>query len=196
MTNTATTQRGLGPGAILLHNLAKHWWVLLLRGIAAIVFGVLAFAWPGITIASLVILYGAYALVDGLFSIFAAISGGSPAPRWWLAVVGIVGILAGLVAFAMPGMVAIYLVMFIGAWALVSGIFEIIGAIRLRKEIENEWMLILHGILTALFGLVLMAMPITGAVALVWVIGAYAIAAGVIMSALAFRLKGHAGHAA
>lgn len=192
MSNTMTQGRGLGPGAILLHSLAKHWWVLLLRGIAAIVFGVLAFAWPGITIVSLVILYGAYALVDGVFSIIAAISGGTPAPRWWLAIVGVAGILAGIISFAMPGMVAIYLLLFMGAWAIVSGVFEIIGAIRLRKEIDNEWMLILHGVLTVLFGIILVAMPGTGALALIWVIGAYAVAAGVIMVALSFKLKGHA----
>lgn len=192
MSNTMTQGRGLRPGAILLHSLAKHWWVLLLRGIAAIVFGVLAFAWPGITIVSLVILYGAYALVDGVFSIIAAISGGTPAPRWWLAIVGVAGILAGIISFAMPGMVAIYLLLFMGAWAIVSGVFEIIGAIRLRKEIDNEWMLILHGVLTVLFGIILVAMPGTGALALIWVIGAYAVAAGVIMVALSFKLKGHA----
>ena len=192
MTNTNT--HGLGPGAILLHKLAKNWWALALRGVAAIVFGILAFAWPGITIVSLVILYGAYALVDGVFSIFAAIGGGTPAPRWWLAVVGILGILAGLIAFANPVLVGLYLLWFIGAWAIVSGIMEIIGAIRLRKEIDNEWMLILHGVISVLFGIMLFAWPLTSALALIWVIGAYAIAAGVIMIALAFRLKGHVKH--
>lgn len=197
MTNTNVTQgHGLGAGAILLHKLAKNWWALALRGVAAIVFGILAFAWPGITVVSLVILYGAYALVDGVFSIFAAISGGTPAPRWWLAVVGIIGILAGLIAFANPVLVGLYLLIFIGIWAIVSGIFEIIGAIRLRKEIDNEWLLILHGLLSVLFGIVMLVEPVTGALALIWVIGAYAIAAGILMIALAFRLKGHAGHAA
>lgn len=192
MNTNVTNAKGLGAGAILLHNLAKHWWALALRGVAAIVFGVLAFAWPGITIVSLVILYGAYALVDGVFSIFAAIGGGTPAPRWWLAVVGILGVLAGLIAFANPVLVGLYLLWFIGAWAIVSGVMEIIGAIRLRKEIDNEWMLILHGVIGVLFGIMLFAWPVTSAVALIWVIGAYAIAAGVIMIALAFRLKGHA----
>jgi len=197
MTNTNMTQgHGLGAGAILLHKLAKNWWALALRGVAAIVFGILAFAWPGITVVSLVILYGAYALVDGVFSIFAAIGGGTPAPRWWLAVVGIIGILAGLIAFANPVLVGLYLLIFIGIWAIVSGIFEIIGAIRLRKEIDNEWLLILHGILSLLFGIVMLVEPITAALALIWVIGAYAIAAGILMIALAFRLKSHAGHAA
>jgi uncharacterized membrane protein HdeD (DUF308 family) len=192
MTNTNISKgHGLGPGAILLHSLARHWWVLALRGVAAIVFGILAFAWPGITVVSLVILYGAYALVDGAFSIYAAIVGGTPAPRWWLAVVGVIGILAGLIAFANPVLVGIYLLLFIGIWAIVSGVMEIIGAIRLRKEIDNEWLLILHGVLTVLFGIVMVVEPLTAALALIWVIGAYAIAAGVIMIALAFKLKGH-----
>lgn len=195
MNTNVSNAKGLGAGAILLHTLAKNWWALALRGLAAIVFGILAFAWPGITIVSLVILYGAYALVDGVFSIFAAIGGGTPAPRWWLAVVGILGILAGLIAFINPVLVGLYLLWFIGAWAIVSGVFEIIGAIRLRKEIDNEWMLILHGLISVLFGIMLFAWPVTSALALIWVIGAYAIAAGVIMIVLAFRLKGHAGHA-
>ena len=195
MTNNVTNARGLGAGALLLHGLAKHWWVLALRGVAAIVFGVLAFAWPGITILSLVMLYGAYALVDGVFSIFAAVGGGTPAPRWWLAVVGILGILAGLIAFANPVLVGLYLLWFIGAWAIVSGVMEIIGAIRLRKEIDNEWWLILHGLISVLFGIFLFAEPLTSALALIWVIGAYAVAAGVIMIMLAFKLKGHSGHA-
>lgn len=192
MNDNVMSARGLGPGAAILHGLAKNWWALLLRGIAAIVFGVLAFAWPGITILSLVLLYGAYALVDGVLAIIAAIGGGTPAPRWWLAIVGIVGILAGIAAFLFPGLVTLYLLLFIGAWAIVSGVFEIIGAVRLRKEIDNEWMLILHGVLTVLFGVLLIAMPGTGALALIWVIGAYAIAAGVLMVVLAFRLKRHA----
>ena len=192
MNDNLAQAKGLGAGAMILHGLAKNWWALLLRGIASIVFGVLAFAWPGITIVSLVILYGAYALVDGLFSLYAAITGGNgPAPRWWLAVVGVAGVLAGIIAFAAPGVVALWLLLLIGAWAIVSGIFEIVGAIRLRKEIDNEWTLILHGAITVLFGVLLMAMPGAGALAMVWVIGAYAIAGGILLVALAFRLKSH-----
>ena len=141
---------------------------------------------------SLVIVYGAYALVDGLFSIYAAIQGGNTAPRWWLAIVGIAGVLAGIISFVAPGVVGLWLLMLIAAWAIVSGVFEIIGAIRLRKEIDNEWMLILHGVISVLFGAVLFANPASGAVAMIWVIGAYAIAAGIIMSVRAFRLKKHA----
>ena len=193
MNDNVAQARGLGQGALILHGLAKNWWALLLRGLASIVFGVLAFAWPGITIVSLVILYGAYALVDGVLAIYAAIVGGNgPAPRWWLAIVGIAGVLAGLVAFFLPGLTALTLLLLIGAWAIVSGLFEIVGAIRLRKEIDNEWMLILHGAITVLFGVLLMAMPGPGALALIWVIGAYAIAGGILLTVLAFRLKKHA----
>ena len=190
--NDAAHSRGLGQGALILHSLAKNWWALLLRGLASIVFGVLAFAWPGITILSLVLLYGAYAFIDGVFALYAAISGiGGASSRWWLAIVGVAGVLAGLYAFFLPGSAALILLTLIAAWAIVSGVFEIVGAIRLRKEIDNEWMLILHGLLTVLFGVVLFAMPAAGAVAMIWVIGAYAIAAGVILSALAFKLKAH-----
>jgi uncharacterized membrane protein HdeD (DUF308 family) len=190
--NNSTRAGSLGPGALILHSLAKNWWMLLLRGLVSILFGVLAIAWPGITILSLMILYGAYALVDGLFAIFAAVSGNAASHRWWLAVVGIVGVLAGLVAFAWPGLTALALLMLIAAWAIVSGIFEIVGAIRLRKEIDNEWLLILHGVISVLFGLFVWSQPGEGALAIIWVIGAYAIIAGIILCVLAFRLRSHA----
>jgi len=181
------------PQPMLLHGLAKNWWLLLLRGIAAIVFGILAFAWPGITLLSLVILYGAYALVDGVLSIAAAIGGGGGAtPRWWLVVVGLLGIAAGLLTFFWPQITALVLLMFIGAWALIHGVFEIIGAIRLRKEIDNEWMLILSGALSVVFGAAMLVMPGAGALALIWVIGAYSIIFGILFVGFAFRLKKHA----
>lgn len=184
---------GMTPQPMLLHGLAKNWWLLLLRGIAAIVFGILAFAWPGITLLSLVILYGAYALVDGVLAIAAAIGGGGgTTPRWWLIVVGLLGIAAGLLTFFWPQITALVLLMFIGAWALIHGVFEIIGAIRLRKEIDNEWMLILSGALSVVFGAAMLIMPGAGALALIWVIGAYAIIFGILFIGFAFRLKKHA----
>jgi uncharacterized membrane protein HdeD (DUF308 family) len=177
----AANSKGLRPGAVILHALARNWWLLLLRGLVSILFGVLAFIWPGITLLSLVIIYGAYALADGIFAIIAAFRGeGGPAPRWWLVLVGLMGI------------AALTLLMLIGAWALVRGIFEIVGAIRLRKEIDNEWMLILSGIISVLFGAYMLLAPGAGALALIWVIGAYAIIAGVLLVALAFKLRSHA----
>jgi uncharacterized membrane protein HdeD (DUF308 family) len=180
------------PGRPLLHALAKCWWLLLLRGIAAIIFGVLAFVWPGLTLVTLVLLYGAFALVDGILSLVAAFTGGAkPVPTWWLVVVGLLGIAAGIVTFLWPGITAILLVIFIGAWALVHGIFEIIGAIQLRKEIDNEWMLILGGIVSVLFGAVILISPGAGALGLIWAIAAYSIVFGIMFVALALRLRSH-----
>jgi uncharacterized membrane protein HdeD (DUF308 family) len=125
-------------------------------------------------------------------AIISAVTGGTPAPRWWMAVVGVIGILAGIVAFANPGLTALTLLMLIAAWAIVSGIFEIVGAIRLRKEIDNEWLLILHGVISVLFGLFVWLQPGEGALAIIWVIGAYAIIGGIILCVLAFRLRSHA----
>jgi uncharacterized membrane protein HdeD (DUF308 family) len=176
----------------MVHALAKNWWLLLLRGIAAIIFGLLAFAWPGITLLTLILFYGAFALVDGVLAIIAAITGGAPAPRWWLVIVGLLGIAAGLLTFLMPGLSALVLLFFIAGWAIATGVFQIIGAIQLRKEIDNEWLLIVGGIISVLFGIGVMLAPGAGALALVWVIGTYAVIIGVLLVALAFRLKKHA----
>jgi uncharacterized membrane protein HdeD (DUF308 family) len=182
---------GIGLGSAMLHALAKNWWMLLLRGIAAIIFGGLALAWPGMTLLTLVLFYGAYALIDGVLAILAAITGGTLLPRWWLAVVGLLGIAAGLLTFLMPGLTAIVLLYFIAGWAIATGVFQIIGAIKLRKEIDNEWLLILGGIVSVLFGVAMMAAPGAGALALITVIGIYAVIIGVLLVALSFRLKKH-----
>ena len=184
-------QPGVGLGSAMVHALAKNWWLLLLRGIAAIIFGLLAFAWPGLTLLTLILFYGAFALVDGVLAIVAAITGGVPGSRWWLAIVGLLGIAAGLLTFLTPGLTALVLLFFIAGWAIVTGVFEIIGAIKLRKEIDNEWLLILGGIISVLFGVGMMLAPGAGALALVWVISAYSVVMGVLFVALAFRLKKH-----
>ena len=126
----------------------RNWWLEVLRGVAAIIFGILAFAWPGITLLTLVLFWGAFALVDGVLAIAAAVKGGNPMPRWWLAIVGIAGIVAGVLTFLMPGLTALVLLTFIAVWAIVLGVMEIYGAIKLRKEIEGEWFLILNGALS------------------------------------------------
>ncbi|MFZ0093404.1 MAG: HdeD family acid-resistance protein [Pseudolabrys sp.] len=180
-------------GAALLRKLADNWWLLLLRGIAAIVFGVLAFVWPVLTLLTLTFLWGAYAIADGILALWEAIAGqgGHVGSRFWLAIVGIAGIIAGLLAFAWPGVTALVLLMFIAVWAIVTGLFEIWGAIQLRKEIEGEWLLVLSGLLSVAFGVILLARPGIGALAVVWLIGWYAILAGAIYITLAFRLKKH-----
>jgi len=176
---------------LLLRELAENWWLLLLRGIAAIAFGVLAFGWPGLTLLALTLMWGIYAIADGILALWAAIAskGGEMAPRWWLAIVGIAGVVAGLLTFVWPGMTALILLIFIASWAIVIGVLQIWGAIRLRKEIEGEWLLGLSGVLWVAFGVIMFAQPGAGALALIWWIGSFAILAGCVYIALAFQLK-------
>jgi uncharacterized membrane protein HdeD (DUF308 family) len=175
----------------MLHGLAKNWWLILLRGVFAVLFGVLTFVWPQVTLITLVLFYGAYALVDGVLSLAAAITGGAPAPRWWLAVVGLLGIGAGLVTLFLPGMTALVLLYFIAFWAIAIGVMQVVGAIRLRKEIDNEWWLAAAGVISFLFGLLLIVQPGAGALALIFSIGIFAVLEGVALIAFAFRLRRH-----
>jgi uncharacterized membrane protein HdeD (DUF308 family) len=177
-------------GAHGLHLISRNWWLVLLRGIVSIAFGILAFVWPGPTVLALTLLFGAYALADGVLALIAAVSGSDRStPAWWLVLVGLLGIAAGLIAFFWPGKTAFALIIMIGAWALTIGIFEIVGAIRLRHEIDDEWWLILTGIFSVLFGLAVLLRPGAGALAIVWLIAAYAIVAGILMVAFSFRLR-------
>ena len=172
--------------------LAQFWWALALRGAAGILFGILAFVMPALTLAVLVLLFGAYALVDGIFNVVAALSRRSGARPWWaLLLAGLVGIVAGLVAFFMPGLTALALAYVIGIWAVVIGTLEIASAIRLRKVITNEWWLGLSGALAIVFGVLLMLVPGAGALAMVLWIGAYAFIYGVFLVLLGLRLRRH-----
>jgi uncharacterized membrane protein HdeD (DUF308 family) len=181
------------PGTVrmrpMFDALARNWWLILLRGVLSIAFGVLAFVWPGITLFTLVILYGAFAFVDGVVSLVAAVRGGTPAPRWWLALVGVFGIAAGLLTLFWPQITALVLLLFIAAWAIVTGILEIVGAIRLRHEIEGEWWLIASGVLSVTFGVLLVLWPGAGALAMVLVIGSFAILLGILLIGFALRLR-------
>jgi uncharacterized membrane protein HdeD (DUF308 family) len=178
------------PAGPLVQTLARYWWLILLRGIAAIIFGVLAFVWPGLTLVTLVLFYGAFVLIDGVLALANAIMGGNMGSRWWLALIGVAGIAAGAFTFMWPGVTALVLLLFIAIWAIVLGVFQIIGAIRLRKEIDNEWMLVLGGVLSVLFGVVMLVAPGAGALALIWVIGAYALAFGLLLVGFALKLRG------
>ena len=186
---TADAPRASGP---MLHALAQNWWLFLLRGLCAIAFGVLTFIWPSATLLTLVLLYGGFALIDGVASIVIAIRGEPLTSRWWLAIIGGLGIAAGILTLYWPGLTALVLLLFIAIWAIATGITQIIGGIRLRKEIDNEWLLIVSGLLSVLFGLLLLARPGTGALAMILVIGAYAIAHGILTVAFAWRLRRHA----
>jgi uncharacterized membrane protein HdeD (DUF308 family) len=190
-TGRAEIHRLAPEAAAAVEPLTRGWWLLLLKGIAGILFGISAFIWPGLTVLALTLLYGAFALADGVFSLAAAFTGGGDRaiPTWWLALIGLLGIAAGAVAFLWPGLTAFALVIMIGAWAVTIGVLEIIGAIWLRHEIEDEWLLIAAGILSVLFGLALLLRPAVGALALAWVIGAFALLSGLLHVAFAFRLK-------
>jgi uncharacterized membrane protein HdeD (DUF308 family) len=170
--------------------LARNWWLFLIRGIAAILFGIAAFLWPGITIAVLVLMFGAYVLVDGISAIIAGIAARKERERWWMMILaGVAGIITGVLTFLWPGLTALVLLYFIAGWAIVTGIFEVAAAIRLRKEIEGEWLLIIGGIASVLFGVLLVINPGAGALASVWIIGSYALIFGILMIVLAFRLR-------
>jgi uncharacterized membrane protein HdeD (DUF308 family) len=165
---------------------------MLIRGIASIVIGVVAIAWPGMTIAVLVGIFGVYAIIDGVTNLFTGFSRERPGGRSWAHVAqGLVGICAGVLAFMWPGVTALALVLFIAAWAVVTGVFEIVAAIRLRKVIKDEWLLALSGVLSVAFGLLMFAFPGPGAVGIAFVLGFYAIAAGLVLVMLGIRLRSY-----
>jgi uncharacterized membrane protein HdeD (DUF308 family) len=172
------------------HLIARNWWLFLLRGLAAITFGVLSLLWPGISLVTLILLFGAYALVDGVFALAAAIVGrGNAELRWWLVLVGLLGIVIGMTTFIWPGLTALTLLYFIAGWIVATGLLQVIGAIELRKAIENELWLVLDGALSVIFGLLLFIMPGAGAVALIWLIAVFALAFGILMVGFAFKVK-------
>ena len=174
--------------------LSRNWGMVALRGIAAILFGVLALLLPGITLLALVLLFGSYAIVDGVLNIVAALRGRAGQRAWWVLLLeGLVSVAAGVVTFAIPGLTALMLVYVIGAWAIITGVLEIVAAIRLRKEITNEWWLILSGALSVVFGVLVMIAPGAGALAMVLWIGAYSIVFGALLLGLALRLRNWRG---
>ncbi len=170
--------------------LVRTWWLVALRGALNVLFGVLALLWPGITFVVLVLLFGAYALVNGIIALGSVLFGRTWAGRRWpLVLEGVVGIGVGLVTLFFPGITAAALLALVAIWALASGVFEIVEAIRLRREIEGEWLLGLAGALSVVFGVLVLLFPTAGAVTLAWLIGGYAVVFGVVLVALGFRLR-------
>lgn len=174
----------------MVNVLTRSWWAVALEGVAAILFGILAFIFPHTALIVLIALFGAYALVDGIFSIVTAAEGVAHHRSWiWPALRGIAGIAAGIITFVWPGLTALALVYIIAAWAIVTGIFEIVTAVQLRREMTNEWLLILAGALSVLFGIVFVLIgPGAALLTLVLIIATYAIIVGALRIALAFRL--------
>ena len=172
-------------------DLARNWWLLALRGVLGILFGIGAFVWPDATLAALVIVFGAYVFVDGIFAVAAGIRMRRQIDRWWLLVLeGAVGIILGLLTLRSPDTTALVLLIVIAAWSIVTGIFEIATAVRIRTLIANEWLMILSGVVSIVFGALLIAQPGAGEIAIVWLLGAYALLFGILTLMLAFRLRG------
>jgi uncharacterized membrane protein HdeD (DUF308 family) len=165
---------------------------LIIRGIVGIVMGLLAFLWPGVTIAVLVGIFALYAFIDGVTNLILGIMPSTRQGRSWpLLLEGLVGIAAGILTIAWPGVTALALIWFIAAWAIVTGVFEIAAAIRLRRVVTGEWLLVLSGVLSVIFGVFVFAFPAAGALGIAWGLGAYAAATGVVLVALGIRLRSH-----
>lgn len=171
-------------------DLGQHWKWIALRGVAAVLFGILALIWPGIAITALVIIWGVYVLLDGILACIAALRIREQGkPIWsWLAI-GMLGIICGLIALIWPGLTAVTLLLLIAVWAVVVGVLQIVAAIRWRRRLTNEWWLILSGVLSVVFGVLIALSPSSGAVALVWLIALYAIIFGVALILFALRLR-------
>lgn len=171
-----------------------NWWALMLRGLFTVLFGLAALLWPGLTLLVLLYLFAAYALVDGVFAIVAAFRPSARHTRgWWLVAEAVIGILTGLVTLFLPGVTAIVLLYVIAAWFMFTGIVRTIAAISLRRQIENEWLMVSSGVLSVVFGIILAVLPGVGLLSLAWLIGIYALVIGILLIALGLRARRHEG---
>ena len=169
--------------------LTRNWWALALRGLFALLLGLAAMVLPGVTLAAFVALFGAYAVVDGVLAIIAGVRAAERHERWWSPVLrGLAGIVAGVLAFVWPALTALALLYLIAAWAIVTGVLEIVAAVHLHRA-HGEWLLILNGVLSILFGLLTIVWPGAGLITLLWMIGIYAVVFGAALLVLAFRLR-------
>jgi uncharacterized membrane protein HdeD (DUF308 family) len=170
--------------------LVNNWWAPVIRGLVAILLGIITLAWPGITLGALVLLFGAYAFIDGMFSIIGAWRASKAHERWGVLVLeGIAGIIAAVVTFVWPAITGLALVFIVAAWAIVTGILELLAAVRLRKYIKGEWLLILGGVASVAFGILLMLSPLLGALVLAIWLGVYALIFGAMLLGLGLRLR-------
>jgi uncharacterized membrane protein HdeD (DUF308 family) len=177
-------------------TIAENWWSLVIRGVIGVLVGILTFFWPAITLQALVLLFGAYALLDGVFSFIGAWYASRAHERWGVLLLeGIAGIVAAAVTVLFPAITALALVLIIAAWAIVTGVLEIVAAIKLRRHIQGEWLLALAGIASIAFGVLVTIAPLAGALVIALWVGAYALVTGVLMITLGFRLRSWAkGH--
>jgi len=175
----------------MLTKFSRNWWLFALRGLVAVAFGIVAIVRPEQSMQALVLVFGAFALVDGILTTSVGISTAPFFNRWWAVLLnGVVGIVVGLMAIFMPDITGRALVYVIAIWALLTGVLQIVVAVQFRHVLKDEWMLVLGGMLSILFGVLLFVFPAAGAVSLIWVIGFYAIAFGISEIVFAFRLQG------
>jgi uncharacterized membrane protein HdeD (DUF308 family) len=175
----------------MVRALSQNWWLVLVRGVLAILFGISAILWPGITLLTLVIMFGVYAIFDGIVAIWTGFSRTRASSRWWMFLLeGLLNIGAGIVALSSPGLATLVLIYIIAAWAVITGILEIVAAIRLRHEITNEWFLALGGVLSIGLGILLFLQPAAGSLAIIWMIAGYALVFGILLVILGIRLRG------
>ncbi len=173
----------------MLERLLQNWWTILLRGALALLFGIAAFLLPSVTITALVLLFGVYLIVDGILALLLSFAVRPGDRRWWLLLLnGVLAIAAGLITFVWPAASALALVLIVAAWALVTGVIEILAAARLRRELSNEWLLGVGGLVTVALGIALVLAPSAGLVAASWLFGAFALIYGVLMISLGLRL--------
>ncbi len=175
----------------MFNQLFRNWWMLAVRGVMGIVFGIVALIWPESTKLALVLLFGAFAMADGIFAAAAGVASNGYFERWWAVLLeGLTGIVIGVLTFFWPNVTALVLIYFIAAWAVITGIFEIVAAIHFRRIILGEWAMILMGLLSVILGSMLFVFPAAAEVSLVWLIGIYAVIAGGMELILAFRMHG------
>ena len=179
----------------MLTQLTRNWWVVALRGVVAILFGVLALVWPSLTLGILVLFFGSYMFVDGVFAIITAFTNRTGHESWWILLIeGLMGIGAGIITFLRPGLASFALLFIIAFWAITTGVLEIVAAIQLRKEIQGEWMLALGGVISFVLGILLLLFPAAGVLTVVWMIGWYAILFGAMLLSLGWRLHQYGTH--
>ena len=171
-------------------NLTKNWWLVVIRGLLALLFGLIALFWPGLTWLVLIVLFGAYAIMDGVFAMLSGVVSSRYSPRWWVFLLeGVISVAAGVIAWMRPGLASLVLIIIIAVWAILTGVLEIAAAIRLRREIKNEWMLALGGFVSIVLGVLMFFQPATGELIITLMIGAYALMFGILLVMLGFRLR-------
>jgi len=175
----------------------RNWWMLALRGVLAIIFGLIMLFLPGIALAAFIIVFAVYAIIDGIVAVVVAIRERETLSRWgWVLVEGVLSIIAGILAFAYPGVTALALLFIVAAWAVLTGIMEVVAAFSMREHISHEWALAIAGVLSIVFGIILFTRPVAGILAILWLVGIYSIIFGVLFIVRAFQLRSWASSVA